>query len=799
MTGSAKTRALPSGSSFTSDLVALLGPTNTGKTHQAIERMLDHDTGMMGLPLRLLAREVYDKVVTKVGVSAVALQTGEEKKIPRHPRYWICTVEAMPLDLELDFVAVDEIQLAGHPQRGHVFCDRLLHVRGRRETWFLGSDAAAQRMSELLPTLRIVRHPRLSTLRYAQSTSVSGLAPRSALVAFSAGEVYALAERVRQRRGGVAVVMGALSPRTRNAQVAMYESGEVDYLVATDAIGMGLNLNLRHVAFAGLSKYDGQTRRELEVGEIAQIAGRAGRYLEDGTFGALQPFDGFSDDLVYAIENHQIPEITRFYWRSRDLEFDTLARLLATLRVRPPTRSLVGIDRADDYDALAQLAQRENVVKRCEGRERVELLWEVCQIPDYRKLLTDQHVDLLEAIFIQLCDHQGRLRDDWVEKMVAPIDDVHGSIDLLTARIGAIRTWTYIGYRGHWLDDSLYWQDRAREIEDRLSDALHLALLSRFVVRQRTSQAAAKAWRRVPPKQSEGTRENGDFASFGALVNMLRERPEVRVQNEGVLSQLIGADDQSLALTDDGWMTWHQEVETNPIRVAKIVRGKKLNQPDVILAGDSTWEIDVQTRSALIRKFTRRLRTMIEDALFVGVDSSLHVHSPAARGLIYILNDALGCVEERQCRRLLGGLSKNDRVWFRKRGVEFGRFFVHKVNSHDLELGSLRRLLVHVATGENVPALAGNPWWPLSPEAVVDRAQVRAMEQCHVQLGYAHLEGAWYMRVDLFEAALRRPALRKGSIESATAFLREHKIDASPVQTSAWVEALLIREKRGRS
>ena len=395
-------------------LTAQLGPTNTGKTHRAVERMLEHDSGMIGLPLRLLAREIYDRITARIGERAVALVTGEEKRIPSRPRYWVCTVESMPVSVDVDFMAVDEIQLATHHQRGHVFTDRLLHRRGRKETWFLGSETMRPMVQRLVPATDIETRPRFSELSHAGVRKLTALPARTAIVAFSASQVYEIAERLRQRRGGAAVVLGALSPRTRNAQVAMYQAGEVDYLVATDAIGMGLNMDVDHVAFASLSKFDGRETRPLEAPELAQIAGRAGRYESDGTFGTIEQAGELPKGIVDAIERHDFPPVRKVYWRNSDLDFASIDRLIASLKVRPPHRGLRPVERAEDFEALQILAKRTEVRALANGPRMVELLWEVCRIPDFRQLLLEVHTKLLGDIFIQLAGPAGMIDVDWM-------------------------------------------------------------------------------------------------------------------------------------------------------------------------------------------------------------------------------------------------------------------------------------------------------------------------------------------------------------------------------------------------
>lgn len=461
-------------------VTAVLGPTNTGKTHLALERMLRHRSGMIGLPLRLLAREVYDKVVARVGEHAVALVTGEEKIVPTSARYYVCTVEAMPLDRVVAFLAVDEIQLAAHRTRGHVFTDRLLHARGVHETLFLGSASIARVVRALVPTAEVMSQPRLSRLSFAGHHKLQRLPPRSAVVAFSAEQVYEIAEQLRRKHGGTAVVLGALSPRTRNAQVALYQGGEVPFLVATDAIGMGLNMDVDHVAFASLRKFDGRSSRHLYDEEIAQIAGRAGRYLRDGTFGTTANAHAFEVDTVEAVEQHRFAPITRIWWRNIELDFSSPDALVASLEAPPPLRLLRRMPDAGDHETLVALLRDPEIRSRAESSEQLRLLWEVAQIPDYRKTLTHHHADLLGQIFTHL-DRTEQLPMDWIDARLRRLDRTEGDLDALMTRIAHVRTWTYVSQRSSWVPEAVVLQERTRAIEDRLSDALHEKLTARFV------------------------------------------------------------------------------------------------------------------------------------------------------------------------------------------------------------------------------------------------------------------------------------------------------------------------------
>ena len=465
-------------------VTAVLGPTNTGKTHFAIERMLAHQSGMIGLPLRLLAREVFERVVAAKGAHAVALITGEEKIVPKNPTHWVATVESMPIDIGAEFMAIDEIQLAADFERGHVFTDRLLNARGRSETIFLGSDTMRPLIQRLVPGVQVIGRPRFSDLAYTGARKLTRLPRRSAIVAFSSDAVYSIAELVRRQRGGAAVVMGALSPRTRNAQVALYQNGDVDFLVATDAIGMGLNMDIDHVAFAATEKFDGSIRRPLRANELAQIAGRAGRHMNDGTFGVTADAEPIEGELVEAIENHRFDPVRVIQWRNSNLEFGSIEALDRSLDMLPPTRGLTRARAADDQLVLRTLGAEDNIKAMVSDPAAVKRLWQVCQIPDFRKLATEEHARLIGGVFEHLMGNEGVLPDDWLNGHVARLDNIEGDIDAIAQRIAHIRTWTYVANRSDWLTDPVHWQERTRAVEDRLSDALHEKLTQRFVDRR---------------------------------------------------------------------------------------------------------------------------------------------------------------------------------------------------------------------------------------------------------------------------------------------------------------------------
>lgn len=471
-----------------SPVTAVLGPTNTGKTHLAIERMCAHSSGLIGFPLRLLAREVYDRVVKIKGPNEVALVTGEERIVPPGARWFLSTAESMPLDQGRDFafVAIDEAQLGAHPERGHVFTDRVLNARGRDETMILGSEALSPMIRALVPDAEIIGRPRFSTLSYAGIKKLSRLPPRSAIVAFSAEEVYAVAEMLRRFRGGAAVVMGALSPATRNAQVAMYQAGEVDYLVATDAIGMGLNMDVEHVAFASLHKYDGARRRRLTLSEMAQIAGRAGRHQRDGTFGSVAGHHDaqFTDEEIERIEQHSFPPLKSLFWRESRLRFDSLGTLIADLERLPSSPVLKPAPEAIDLAVLRRLADDSQVAASVRGQAAVRRFWSVCSLPDFQHRGAEHHANFVSQLWQHLGQGLGHIPVDFIARKIADLDSVQGDVEKLGARIAAIRTWAYVAQRRDWLADPAEMAGRAREVEERLSDALHRALAQRFVDRR---------------------------------------------------------------------------------------------------------------------------------------------------------------------------------------------------------------------------------------------------------------------------------------------------------------------------
>jgi len=665
---------------------AILGPTNTGKTYFAIERMLAHPTGMIGLPLRLLAREVYQRILERVGEGAVALVTGEERIVPAKPRYWVCTVEAMPLDIRVDCVAVDEIQVATDFDRGHVFTDRILNARGSQETLLLGASTMEPVIRRLLPHAEIVERPRFSHLTYAGSRKVSRQPARSAIVAFSARQVYAIAELIRRERGGAAVVMGALSPRTRNAQVALYQNCDVDFLVATDAIGMGLNLDIHHVAFADDSKFDGHTSRGLTPAELGQIAGRAGRHARNGTFGVTGGTAEFDEELVVALETHDFAPVQVLQWRNNRLDYSSIDALRDSLERAPEHKSLTRVPMATDQQALEFLARNE-AGKLARGLDGARLLWECCQIPDYQGISPANHGEIVTRIYTDLV-RRGRVDADWIAEQVRFCDNVSGDIDTLSNRIRQIRTWTFVANRKNWLADPSHWREKTRDIEDRLSDALHERLTQRFVDR-RTSVLLRhlKDKRMVSPEINE----RGEVRLEGHLIGTLEGFRFTLARNEGDADikglraaadqvvapeirnradRLAGAPNEEFVLATDGRLRWKGDI------VAELIEGDALYRPRIlILADESLTGTDLERVQDRLGLWLRHhINTVLEPVM--ALEAPADLEGPA-RGIAFQLFEHLGLLPRAQVADEVKALDQDVRGRMRKLGIKFGAYHIY--------------------------------------------------------------------------------------------------------------------------
>ncbi len=672
--------------SGSSRIVAVLGPTNTGKTHYAIERMLGHRTGVIGLPLRLLAREVYDKIVAIRGPSVVALVTGEERIVPPRTQYWVCTVEAMPEGMGADFVAIDEIQLCTDPERGHVFTDRLLRSRGTNETLFLGSDTMRGPIAALVPEAQFVRRERMSQLVYAGSKKISRMPPRSAIVGFSVDNVYAIAELLRRQKGGAAVVMGALSPRTRNAQVDLYQNGEVDYLVATDAIGMGLNLDVNHVAFSSLTKFDGRRMRPLAPNELAQIAGRAGRGMSDGTFGVTGEAPPLDEGVAQAIMDSRFTPMKKLNWRNAALRFGSIEALIDSLEVSPDNENLLKARPADDLNVLKSLSQVTEVMARASDPQSIRLLWDVCRIPDFRGISHAEHASLLEVIYGHLHE-RGSIPDDFMARQIRRIDRTDGDIDALSKRLAYIRTWTYVAQRNGWVRDESHWRGETRTVEDRLSDALHDRLTQRFVDRRtsvllrRLKQKEAllaevndkgevtvegefvgrlEGFRFIPDKAAQGTEAKAlKSASLQALAPQFHLRAD----------RFYNAPDTEIDFTEQGGLMWGEYA------VGKLVAGAEPLKPMVEVFVDEAAGPDVEQKvqRRLQHFIDRKVAALFEPLLNLSRDEEL---SGLAKGFAFRMVEALGVLPRAQVAQEVKDLDQDARGALRKHGIRFGQFTI---------------------------------------------------------------------------------------------------------------------------
>jgi ATP-dependent RNA helicase SUPV3L1/SUV3 len=668
-------------------VTAVLGPTNTGKTHLAIERMLAHSSGLIGLPLRLLAREVYNKVVDRAGADAVALITGEEKIKPANARFWVSTVEAMPRDLDVAFVAVDEVQLGADLDRGHVFTDRMLNCRGREETLVLGAATVRPMVEKLLPGANILSRPRMSQLVYAGEKKITRQPHRTAIVAFSSDEVYAIAELIRRQRGGAAVVLGALSPRTRNAQVELYQSGDVDYLVATDAIGMGLNLDVNHVAFASDCKFDGYQFRRLSPAEFAQIAGRAGRATRDGSFGTTGRCAPFDAELVHALESHNFEPLKVLQWRNSELDFSSLGALAASLAMLPAHPNLTRAPVAEDIMVFEHAARDDEVRTLANSRAAITRLWDVCQIPDYRKISPAAHAELVTTLYSFLL-REGRISDDWFARQIAQADHVDGDIDTLSTRIAHIRTWTFAANRPDWLGDPEHWQGVTRAIEDRLSDALHERLAERFV--DRRTSVLMRRMRENTMLETEITK-TGEVVVEGHTIGRLdgfRFAPDptsggtdakalsaaaqkaLSGEIETRANKLAHAPDSQFVLTSDSTIRWIGEP------VAKVLAGDTVLRPRVrILADEQLTGAALEAVQVRLDLWTRTyIERLLAPLFMLGAAEDI---TGLARGIAYQLVEALGVLERSKVADDLKSLDQALRAVLRKHGVRFGAYHVY--------------------------------------------------------------------------------------------------------------------------
>jgi ATP-dependent RNA helicase SUPV3L1/SUV3 len=681
-------------------IFCVLGPTNTGKTYRAVEKMLSYHDGVIGFPLRLLARENYDRVCAIKGKDYAALVTGEERIIPPNARYFCCTVESMPMQKSFEFVAIDEIQLCADPDRGHVFTHRLLHARGSKETMILGADTMRPILNQIFPDAIFDRAERFSELSYTGFSKLSSLPKRSAVVAFSMDDVYTLAEILRRERGGTAIVLGALSPRARNQQVAMYQKGEVDYLVATDAIGMGLNMDIKHIAFAATQKFDGQLKRTLNAAEIAQIAGRAGRHVENGTFGVTANLKGLNDPLIKAIEHNNLAPVTQLYWRSNNLNYDSPDALNTSLMTPPPSDFFIHGRVSSDHFALRQLMRQHEIKTRIKSDDDVRLLWRVCQTPNFRKNMQEAHLNLLKRMYIDIKD-TGYIDESWVHTQVDNLDSVKGEIDALTQRLESIRTWTYISFQGQWLEHSDAWQIKTRHIEDKLSDALHRALTDRFVDKRsaaliQTLESGKKLYASIQNDgkvfiegHSVGHLQGFRFIPEGsqnkkdqkAIMNATRQAlmPELNTRVDDISKSL----DRQFSLSDNGYIAWQAD-ETDPRpgeAIVQLVKGEHVMQPKILIPHNDL--LSAEQREKITGRIERwvqdHINTVLEPLAKLKDDAEI---TGAARGIAFQVYESLGLLPRADVEELIEGLDPEGRRSIRQRRIMLGPLlvFIHSLN-----------------------------------------------------------------------------------------------------------------------
>ena len=665
---------------------AVLGPTNTGKTYYAIERMLSYRSGIIGLPLRLLAREVYDKISSILGPLSVALVTGEERIIPSNAKYWVCTVEAMPQDLDVDFVAIDEIQLCTDTDRGHIFTNRLINVRGKMETVFMGSDTMRSAIADLEPQTKFVNRNRFSELSYVGSKRLSRLPVRSAIVGFSVDNVYSVAELIRQQKGGCAVVMGALSPRTRNAQVDMYQNGDVDYLVATDAIGMGLNLDISHVAFSALSKFDGRRMRPLASHELAQIAGRAGRYMKPGTYGVTGEIQDINKSIVSSISESNFTSVKKLQWRSEHLDFGSIPQLIISLQKPTTNNWLSRTKETTDLASLKTLNDDAKIRACVTNPDDVRLIWEICQIPDFRNISAEEHVRLLRTVF-EFIYESREIPDKWLHGQISRINRTDGDIDTLSKRLAFIRTWTYVSQKNGWVENESYWREHSRAVEDRLSDVLHAALTQRFV--DRRTSILLKRLRDKEILVAE-VNELGIVTVEGETIGFLdgfrfkrdtsSSPEEDKALKLAAVSSLVphfylkaerfyNSPDSEMSFTDQGYLLWGESV------IGQLVKGTDILKPSCRVFVDEgiTLELSTKITRRLEHFILRKIASSFELLLNLSKDEAL---TGAAKGLAFQLVEKLGVIPREKIIEEVKALEQEDRGKLRKHGVRFGQFTV---------------------------------------------------------------------------------------------------------------------------
>ena len=685
-------------------ITAVLGPTNTGKTHLAIETMLSFDSGIIGFPLRLLAREVYEKVIKKISLDKVALITGEEKIIPPNAKYFLCTVESMPIDKLVDFVGVDEIQMCADHERGHIFTDRLLNMRGEKLTMLMGSNTIKNIISKLDDDIEFINRERLSKLTYAGHKKISRINRKTAIIAFSAEEVYAIAELIRRQKGGAAVVMGSLSPKTRNAQVELYQSGDVDFLVATDAIGMGINMDLDYVYFSNLKKFDGKKLRKLNLSEIGQIAGRAGRYLNNGSFGITGECKEISAEEVDLIENHKFEEIRTLFWRNSNLNFNNSFSLLKSLEQKPYQDWLRKIHECEDERALKFFLKDKNLENVNMNKKTLSLLWECCQIPDFVKKTYGNHYEVIGSVFKFLNSEKGKIPDEYMRIQLMKLDKLEGNVDSLSNRIANVRTWSYVSNKNNWIENQDYWIEKTKNLEDKLSDRLHEELTKTFI--DKRASVLARGLKQDMEFKTEILQNNDvkiDNHYIGKINGLKLELDLKQGALETDIKSLKKAARQSVSpelekridniietkiieLSNDTKIYW------NKFPIAKIIPGKDYLTPNLEIIVDEM--LEQKQRQKLIDFLKKWLSEKINLELKSLIDlRNINQKNSSIKALAYQLYENNGVLKRDQVSDYLKSLGQEERKILREIGVKFGRYHIYLFKLIKPEAVKLRTLL----------------------------------------------------------------------------------------------------------
>ncbi len=671
-------------------ILAILGPTNTGKTFLAIERMLEHGSGVIGFPLRLLAREVYDNVVKKIGINRVALVTGEEKIIPPKADFYLCTVESMPQDINFEFAAIDEIQMCADPERGHIFTERLLSYRGDKLTMFLGSDTIKTLISYLVPETEFIYRDRLSKLTYSGYKKISRIKPRSAIIAFSTDDVYALAEFVRRQKGGAAVVMGSLSPKTRNSQVEIYQSGDVDYLIATDAIGMGINMDIDNVYFSGLKKYDGKQIRNLRDSEIGQISGRAGRYMNNGSFGTTGDCEKLTDEQIEKVENHKFDDVLNIYWRNSELDFTSSNDLINSLNKKPFDKSLSRNKDLIDESTFRYLISENSNFNFRDNYRNVKLLWECCQIPDFTKSSYNEHTDIIFKVFSFLSSKKGKINNNWMKQQLNNLDNYEGNIDSLANRISYVRTWSYVSNKSNWVENADYWIAKTKNIEDKLSEKLHEELSKSFV--DKRISVLSKGLKQDIQLNTKILDDNNIYindhligkinglkielnyskSNLDTDIKSLKKAARSGAQNE--LKQRIDYivnNLNSLELRNDYKVYWDNK------KIAELKPGKNYLNPQIKLLIDDTIDENqyIKLKIAIANWIESQIKNNLND--LISIEKAVFKNS-FSRGLAYQLFEHNGVLVRENVNDLVQNISKEERFSLRKKGIKIGKYHIYQ-------------------------------------------------------------------------------------------------------------------------